>query len=189
MKATTIRKGNLLLIEGTLYRVLNMDHVTPGKGRAHVQTKLRRVVDGTQSEMRFRSDDDVEQAHLDHRQMQYLYSDQDGYHFMDTQTYDQIALGADTLGDAVQYIMPDQMVTMQSHDGVPLGIELPSIVELRVVETQPGVKDSTASAQRKPAKLETGLIVMVPAFIGEGEMLRINTLDGSYSERATKISR
>ena len=189
MKATAIRKNNILLIDGVLYRVLGMDHVTPGKGRAVVQTKLRNLLDGTQTDKRFRSDEDVEQAFLTHRQMQYLYSDQDGYHFMDTETYEQIQLSEELLGDAVQYIMPEQTVTVQSHDGNPLGLELPPIVELRVVETQPGVKDATASAQRKPATMETGLVVQVPAFINEGEILRINTLDGSYSERASKISR
>jgi elongation factor P len=189
MKATIIRKGQILLINKVLYRVLVMDHVTPGKGRAHVQTKLRSLIDGTQSEMRFRSDDNVEKAHLEHRNMQYLYGDADGHHFMDTETYEQIQLTEEVLGDAAQYIIPEQTVVVLSHDGNPLGIELPSIVELKVVECPPGVKDATASAQRKPAKMETGLIVPVPAFINEGETLRINTTDGSYSERAGKVSR
>ena len=186
MKATQIRKGNVLKINDTLYRVLVMDHVTPGKGRAHVQTKLRALVDGTQSEMRFRSDEEVEKAFLETREMQYLYEDPDGYHFMDTGTYEQIHLSQEMLGDAVQYLLPNTMVMIQMHDGNPLGVELPPVVELTVVETQPGVKDATASAQRKPATMETGLVVQVPAFINEGEVLRINTTDGSYSERVKK---
>jgi elongation factor P len=184
MKATNIRKGNVLKIDNVLYRVLNMDHVTPGKGRAHVQTKLRNLIDGTQTEIRFRSTDDVEKAYLETKEMQFLYSDQDGYHFMDSETYDQIRLDADMLGDNVLYLLPETNVMVQMHEGTAIGVELPPVVELKVVETQPGVKDATASAQRKPATLETGLVVQVPSFINEGEVLRINTLDGSYSERA-----
>jgi elongation factor P len=184
MKATNIRKGNILLVNNILYRVLNMDHITPGKGRAHIQTKLRSLRDGTQTEMRFRSDEDVEKAFLETREMQYLYSDADGFHFMDTESYEQVALTEETLGDAVKYIIADSMISMQLHDGNPIGIDLPPVVELKVVETQPGVKDATASAQRKPAKMETGLVVQVPSFIEEGETLRISTIDGSYAERA-----
>lgn len=184
MKATTIRKGNVLKVGGVLYRVLKMDHITPGKGRAHIQTKLRRLDDGTQTEMRFRSDEDVEKAFLESKEMQYLYSDASGFHFMDTASYEQIALSEESIGNASRYLVPDSSVMMQWHDGKPLGLELPPVVTLQVVETPPGVKDATASSQRKPAKMETGLVVQVPAFIGEGEKLRINTEDGSYAERA-----
>ena len=183
MKATNIRKGNIVLIKGVLYKVLVMDHVTPGKGRAHVQTKLRNLADGTQTEMRFRSDEDVNKAFLETREMQYLYSDQDGYHFMDTETYEQQQLTAETLGDGVKYIVPDTTIMMQTHEGNPLGIELPPVVELKVIETPPGVKDATASAQRKPAKMETGLVVSVPPFIKLGEILKIDTRSGEYITR------
>jgi elongation factor P len=184
MKATSIRRGNILRIDGNLYRVLNMDHVTPGKGRAHVQTKLRNLLDGTQTEMRFRSEDDLEKIALETKMMQYLYSDTSGYHFMDTDTYDQAALSAEVLGDVVQYIVPDSVVKMEWFEGKPVGVELPPAVDLQVTETTPGIKDSTASAQKKPATLETGLIVQVPSFINEGERIRVSTLDGSYLERA-----
>jgi elongation factor P len=184
MKATNVRKGNILRIKGILYRVLNMDHVTPGKGRAHVQTKLRNLLDGTQTEVRLRSTDDVEKVALETKEMQYLYSDGDGYHFMDTQTYDQVSLTAEVLGDAVKYIVPDAILTTDWFEGQAVGIELPPVVDLEVVETAPGVKDATASAQRKPAKLETGLVVQVPPFINEGERIRVNTADASYAERA-----
>jgi len=184
IKATTIRKNYLLRHEGGLYRVLDMDHVTPGKGRAHVQVKLRNLLDGTQREVRFRSSDDVERVGLEYKQMQYLYNDGDGYHFMDLATYDQIHLSTETLGDAVQYLLPETTINVEWFEGTPVGIALPPIVELRVVETQPGVKDATAQAQKKPATLETGLVVQVPSFIETGELLRINTEDGSYSERA-----
>ncbi len=184
MKATNIRKGNILRINNVLYKVLTMDHVTPGKGRAHVQTKLRSLGDGTQTEMRFRSSDDVEKVALESKEMQYLYSDPDGYHFMDTRSYEQVALSVEMLGDVVQYIVPDRTIMMEWFEGHPVGIELPPVVELKIIETAPGIKDATASAQRKPATLETGLVVQVPPFIEEGEVIRVSTIDGSYAERA-----
>jgi elongation factor P len=184
MKATSIRRGNILRIDGVLWRVLSMDHVTPGKGRAHVQTKLRNLIEGSQTEMRFRSTDDVEKVALESKQMQYLYNDQQGYHFMDTETYEQAALTGEVLGDTVQYLIPDAMLMMEWFEGNPIGIELPPVVDLRVVETAPGIKDATASSQRKPATLETGLVVQVPPFIEPDEVIRVNTADGSYAERA-----
>ena len=183
MKATQIRKGNIIKIDDTLYKVMVMDHVTPGKGRAHIQTKLRKIMDGTQTDKRFRSDEDVEKVFIETKEMQYLYEDGDGWHFMDNATYDQVALTPDLLGDATKYLIPDTVVQVQWYGETPLGVELPSVVELKVVETPPGVKDATASAQRKPAKMETGLVIQVPSFIEEGEMLRVNTIDGTYSER------
>jgi len=183
MKATVIRKGNIVRIDGTLYRVLVMDHVTPGKGRAHVQTKLRKLVDGTQTEMRFRSDEDIERVSLETKEMQFLYSDAQGMHFMDTETYEQVALAEDLLADVKPYLVADAQVQMQWFEGQALSVELPPVVDLKVVETTPGVKDATASAQRKPATMETGLVVQVPPFIEEGEMIRVSTIDGSYSER------
>ncbi len=184
MKATNIRKGNLVRIDGTLYRVLTMDHVTPGKGRAHVQTKLRNVQLGSQTEMRFRSDEDVERIALESKKMQFLYKDQQGYHFMDTSTYDQVALSDEMLGDATSFLVADAVIELQWFEGKPVSVELPPVVDLKVVECPPAVKDATASAQRKPATLETGLVVQVPAFIEEGEVIRVSTVDGSYSERA-----
>jgi elongation factor P len=184
MKATNIRKGNILKINNILYKVLVMDHVTPGKGRAHVQTKLRNITEGTQTEMRFRSTDDVDKVALESKEMQYLYNDPDGYHFMDVKSYEQVALSADTLGDVVQYIIPDMTIMMEWFEGNPVGIELPPVVELKIVETAPGIKDATASAQRKPATVETGLVVQVPPFIEQGEVIRVSTIDGSYAERA-----
>jgi len=183
MKATNIRKGMVLRVNAVLYRVLQMDHVTPGKGRAHVQTKLRALVQGIQTEMRFRSSDDVERAALETKQMQYLYNDAQGHHFMDTQTYEQVALSAEVLGDRVDYLLEDTLVMVETFESRPIGIELPPVVELKVVETAPGIKDATAQAQRKPATLETGLVVQVPMFIQADEIIRVNTSDGSYSER------
>ncbi len=184
MKATTIRKGNILRIDGNLYRVLVMDHVTPGKGRAHIQTKLRKIVDGTQTEMRFRSDQDVERVTMETKEMQFLYADGQGLHFMDTESYDQVALTEELLADVKPYLVADSLVQMQWFEGQAISVELPPTVDLKIVETTPSVKDATASAQRKPAKMETGLVVQVPAFIEEGEMIRVSTIDGSYAERA-----
>ena len=184
MKATHIRKGNMLRVNNVLYRVLQMSHVTPGKGRAHVKTKLRNISDGTQTEVRFRSTDDVEKVALESKQMQYLYNDQQGYHFMDTETYEQAALSEDVLGDSVKYVLPDTMIMMEWFEGRPVGIELPPVVELKVIETAPGIKDATAQAQRKPATVETGLVVQVPSFIEPDETIRVNTTDGTYAERA-----
>ncbi len=183
MKATLIRKGQLVRIDGTIYRVLNMDHVTPGKGRAHIQTKLRNIQLGTQTEMRFRSDEDVEKIALESKQMQYLYKDQQGYHFMDTATYDQVALSEEVLAEATSFLIADAVIELQWFEGKPVAVELPPVVDLKVVETPPAVKDATASAQRKPATLETGLVVQVPAFIEEGEMIRVSTIDATYAER------
>ena len=184
MKATQVRKGNIVRIDKVLYKIMNMDHVTPGKGRAHIQTKLRNLLEGTQTEKRFRSDEEIERVVIEAKQMQYLYADGDGFHFMDTTTYDQVHLTGETLGNAVQYLIPEETIQLEWFEGNAIGVDLPPTVDMKVIETPPGVKDATASAQRKPAKMETGLTVQVPAFIEEGEMIRVNTADGSYSERA-----
>ena len=184
MKATEIRKGNIVKVNNEPHRVLAMQHITPGNWRGMVQTKLRNLRSGSSAEIRFRSEDDVEKMMLDTKQMQYLYHDQHGFHFMDTESYDQVALASDDLGDTMSYVVPDAMVTMDWVEGKPVGIELPSAVDLKIVETAPGIKGATASAQRKPATLETGLTIQVPSFIEEGEVVRISTLDGGYLERA-----
>ncbi len=184
MKATDIRKGNILKINNDPHRVLSMQHITPGNWRGMVQTKLRNLRTGSSTEIRFRSEDEVEKLALDTKQMQYLYHDGHGYHFMDVETYEQMALSDEVLGDTMSYVIPETTITMEMIEGEPVGLELPVTVDLRVVETAPGIKGATASAQRKPAKLETGLIVQVPSFIEEGELVRIATEDGSYLERA-----
>jgi len=184
MKANEMRKGMVLRVDGNVFRVLEATHRTPGNLRAFVQAKLRNVISGIQSEQRFRSEDDVERVYIDTKQMQYLYHDAEGYHFMDTESYDQVALGDDALGDTMSFVIAESMVTMDWFEGNPIGVELPSAVDLKVVETAPGIKGATASAQKKPARLETGLSVQVPSFINEGETIRISTEDGSYLGRA-----
>jgi len=160
-------------------------HRTPGNLRAFVQVKMRNVMTGLSTEQRFRSEDDVEKVYLDTKTMQYLYHDAEGYHFMDTESYDQFALADDVLGDTMSFIIPESTVTMDWFEGKPVGIEIPPSVDLKVVDTAPGIKGATASAQKKPATLETGLVVQVPSFINEGEVVRIGTESADYLGRAT----
>jgi elongation factor P len=183
MKANRLRRGDIIHYEGELWRVFEALHQTPGNLRAKMQTKLKGIRTGIMKDVRFRAEDEVEKAFLESKEMQYLYGDSSGYHFMDNDTYDQIAMTDEMLGDAVQFLIPETKVTVQLHEGVPLGVELPPTVELKVVETTPEVKGATASAQRKPATLETGLVVQVPAFVHEGEVIRIRVEDGAYMER------
>ena len=184
MKAVHLRVGMIVIFEGELWRVFQATHVTPGKGRASMQTKLKNLKDGRMKDQKFGSNDEVEKAHMETGRMQFLYQDTEGYHFMDQESYEQIVMSEETLGEATNFIMPDTVLDVLMHDGTPVGIELPATVDLKVVETTPEVKGATASAQRKPAKLETGLVVQVPAFISEGEMIRVRTADSQYMERA-----
>ena len=183
MKANNIRRGNIVKFEGDLWKVFEVEHQTPGNLRARVQTKLKNLRNGSMKDQRFRSEDEIERAHLDQKQMQYLYRDGNDFHFMDTDSYEQTHLSEEVLGDALFYIIPESTVTMDYYQGYPVGITLPTTVDLKVVETSPEVKGATASAQRKPATLETGLVVQVPSFVGEGERIRITTEDGAYLER------
>lgn len=173
----------IIKFEGDLWRVFEAMHQTPGNLRARVQCKLKSLRTGSMKDYRFRSEEEVERAHLDQKQMQYLYADGAGLHFMDTETYDQIVMSEENLGDSMRYLVAESKITVDFYEGSPVGIELPSTVDLKVVETPPEVRGATAGAQRKPAKLETGLVVQVPAFIGEGEMIRVSTEDGAYMER------
>ncbi len=185
MKGSDLRKGMVIRYEGQVYKVLESTHRTPGNLRAFVQAKMRNVMTGLSTEQRFRSEDTLEKVHLDTKTMQYLYHDPAGYHFMDTDTYDQFALDDEVLGDTMSYVVPQSTVTMDWFEGKPVGIEIPASVDLKVVETAPGIKGATASAQKKPATLETGLIAQVPSFINEGEIVRISTENGDYLGRAT----
>jgi len=184
MKANRLRRGDIIIYEGELWRVFEATHQTPGNLRARMQTRLKGLRSGIMKDVRFRSEDELEKAFMDQKRMQYLYADAEGYHFMDDETYEQVCLSEEVLGEAVQFLIPDSSIAVSFHEGQAVGIELPATVELRVVETSPEVKGATASAQRKPAKLETGLVVQVPAFVGEGEVIRIRTEDAAYIERA-----
>ncbi len=184
MKAIQIRKGNILEYQGDLYRVTEATHVTPGKGQALMQVKMKRLSDGVKAEERFRPNESVEKATLISREYQYLYKESDLFYFMDMETFEQIHLTAEMLGDDVYYLVPETMVQILFHEGNPIGVDLPGVVELKVTETEPNIKGATVSSSYKPAKLETGLSTQVPPFIENGEVVRIDTSDGKYLERA-----
>lgn len=181
--ATQIRRGNILKIDGDLYRVMDRKHVTPGKGHAHVQVKLRSLKDGNQRNERYNSSDKVEKAILETRPAEYLYEDSGVYFFMDNESYETIELHEEMVGDDALLMLPNTTVDLVVHDGNTLGIELPKVVVLEVVETEPHMKGATAASQNKPAKLETGLVVQVPPFIKAGEKIRVDTENVAYIER------
>ena len=168
-----------------LHSVFKMTHRTPGNLRGFVQAKLRNLRSGSMFEHRFSSDDKVEKAILEQIEMEFLYQDGDDYHFMNTSDYEQMHLNHDILGDAVEYLIPQMKVSVEFHEGKPLGEELPATVDLKIVDTEPGLKGSTVSNVTKAATLETGLVVQVPSFINEGEVIRIGTENGDYLGRAT----
>ena len=170
----------LVKMENDLYRVLDLQHVTPVNLRGFVRAKFRNIRNGTLSDQKLRSEDFLERAVLDEREMQYLYKDGDAYHFMHTSSYEQLHIDAEVLGDAANYLIPDATINVEFYGTEPVGIELPQTVDLKVVETVPGIKGATASAQVKPATLETGLVVQVPPFINIGDAVRVNTETGEY---------
>ena len=183
MKASDMRPGMACMMDGQLCVCVQATHVTPGNLRAFVQAKLRRLSDGAMLEKRLRSTEDIEQAFLDRRDMEYLYSDNTGHIFMDTKTFDQIAVSEELVGDAIKFCKPNTVVMTLVHDGNIVGLELPNTVELEVAETEPGIKGATATKQMKEATLETGLKTRVPPFIEVGDVVRINTTDASYLSR------
>ena len=169
-----------------MFRVVEFHHLTPGNKRGMMQTKLKNLRSGAIIDHKFRSDDSVEKAVLDKREMEYLYSEDQSHYFMDTETYDQIQFGSETLGDAMQYLVANSMIEVEFYDEKPVGIELPPTVDLKVVETEPGLRSATVSNVLKPATTETGLVVGVPHFIQVGETVRIDTSEGKYLERVRK---
>ena len=183
IQATQLRRGNTILLNGELYQVMDFQHITPGNWRGMVQTKLKKLSTGSVIDHRFRSEDRVDRAILDEREMEYLYADGGNYYFMDTENYEQIHFNEETLGDAVNYLVPNSKIKIEFYEGKALGVELPATMDLRVVSTEPGMPSATVSNVLKPAKLETGLIVPVPHFIQEGELIRVDTSEGKYVER------
>ncbi len=184
ISATQLRAGMVLLHGGELYRVMSVAHITPGNKRGHMQTKLRNLRTGDQTEHRFRSADSVERVSLEQQPMEFLYSDGETYHFMNTETFEQIELRREELGDRAAYLTPNVRVEVELHDGKPIGVLLPKTIDLKVTETAPGLKSATVTGELKPATLETGLVVRVPGFVEEGELVRINTETGEYVSRA-----
>jgi len=184
MRASDIRRGQAVIIDGKLFVVTNADHNTPGNLRAKVQFKLRDVAKGTILDKRVGATDDIETTTLDSRQVEYLYSDNDGHIFMDLETYDQSTIPKEVFGDDILYLKPNTQVTAQFHDGKVVSYTLPAAVDLEVKDTPPIIKGSTATNQLKEATLETGLKTRVPGFIVIGEKIKISTENGEYLSRA-----
>jgi elongation factor P len=182
--ATQIRPGMIIKFNNELHSVFSMVHRTPGNLRGFVQAKMRNLRNGSMIEHRFSSEDKIERISLDEQEMEYLYDDGEDFHFMNTETFEQMHLNKDILGDGVNYLVPNMKVAIEFYEGKPISVELPPSVELTVVETEPGLKGATVSNVTKPAKLETGLVVQVPPFINQGERIRVSTSEGSYLERA-----
>ncbi len=179
-----MKKGMLIKIGQDLFRVLELQHVTPGNLRGFVRVKFRNIRNGSLSDQKLRSEDFVERATLDEREMQYMYRDGEAFHFMDTSSYEQLHIDAEALGDNVNYLIPDALIKVEFYGSEPVGIELPQTVDLVVEDTAPGIKGATASNQIKPARLETGLVVNVPPFVNTGDKIRVNTETGEYLSRA-----
>jgi elongation factor P len=181
---TQLRPGMIIKHNNDLHSVFSVEHRTPGNLRAFIQARLRNLRTGAMFEHRFRSGDALDKVTVDQVKMEYLYNDGDDYYFMDIENYEQTVLKHDILGDAVEYLTANLQIIVEFFDGKPVGIELPQTVELKVVETEPGLKSATASSVTKPAKTETGLVVYVPPFINEGDKIKVDTSDGAYLNRA-----
>ena len=179
-----IKRGMTIELEGTLYQIVEFQHIKLGRGSAQVRMKLRNVRRGDLIEKTFQAGDRFARARLDHRNVQYQYHDGDLYHFMDTSTFDQVALDATQLGDAVNYLTDGMVVILNEYEGDPIGVDMPASVVLKIVSCEPGLKGDTASGANKPATLESGLKVNVPLFINEGDKIKVDTRSGEYIERA-----
>ena len=178
-----LRSGYVIKVKGDLYRVMSAEHRTPGKGRAFMQAKLRKQKDGTQTEIKFRADEGVERAEMEQVDMEFLYEDPSGYCFMNCETYEQIFLDEKIIGDGKKFMLPNTRIIVEFCDNEAIGVSFPEMVELKVTETEPGLKGATASGSGKPATLETGLVVTVPQFIKIGESVKVSTTSGEYLER------
>lgn len=184
MIAKDIRRGYVILFNNAPHRVLEFQHRTPGNLRAFVQAKLRNLNTGLSTEARFSSTENLEKLTMDHQEVEYLYADGDIHHFMNTQNYEQLELDRDALGDAIDYLTPGVKIQLELYEGRPIGVDLPQVVELTVVETSPELRGATASNSPKPAKLETGVTISVPPFVKEGDRVRVDPSTGTYLERA-----
>jgi elongation factor P len=183
IKATLLRSGMIIKHEGDLYAIYSVDHRTPGNKRAAMQTKMRNLRTGAMLDYRFRAEDFLDKVTVDEVEFEYLYSDGEGHHFMNNENYEQIALQGDIVGDAKDYLIPNMPVKIEYHDGKAIGVMLPDTVDLKVIETEPSIQKATASAVMKPAKLETGLVINVPPFVGEGDKVKVDTSEGRYIQR------
>ena len=182
--ASSLRKGNIVDIDEKLYVVLNAENFHPGKGTPTTQVDMRRISDGVKTQQRYKTTDQVERAHVEDQEFNYLYQDSDGYHFMNGENYEQVTLPADIIGDQAAYLQENMKVKLSMHEGMAVAIELPQKVVLEIVETEPAMKGQTASGSFKPAKLSNGARTMVPTHIIPGTRVVVMTADGSYVERA-----
>jgi elongation factor P len=182
--ASTLRKGNIVDIDGKLGVIVTAENIHPGKGTPVTQLDVRRLADGVKVSLRFKTTDPVERAFVEDRKHQFMYQDGEGFHFMNMESYDQVALPAEIVGDQAAYLEPEMEVTISLHEGVPLSVELPPKATLEVVETEPTVKGQTAASSYKPAVLSNGVRTMVPPFVSTGTKIVVMTADGSYVERA-----
>ena len=183
VSAADFKNGLTVEIEGNIFQILEFQHVKPGKGAAFVRTKMKNIINGGVVEKTFRPTEKFEQAHIDRKEMQYLYSDSDLFYFMDVETYDQIAVNADTVGESLKFVKENENVKVISYQGNVFSIEPPITVELDIIETEPGFKGDTAQGATKPAIVETGAQVMVPLFVEQGDKLKIDTRTGEYLSR------
>ena len=184
ISAGDFRNGITLEIDGNVYQIMEFQHVKPGKGAAFVRTKIKNVMNGGVVEKTFRPTEKCPQARIDRKDMQYLYEDGDLYYFMDTETYDQVALNSETVGDALKFVKENEMCKICSHNGSVFSVEPPLFVELEITETEPGFKGDTATGASKPATVETGATVAVPLFVNQGDKIKIDTRTGEYLSRA-----
>lgn len=183
ISAGDVKNGVTVEIDGNIYQILEFQHVKPGKGAAFVRTKLKNIISGGVVEKTFRPTEKFPKAHIDRKDMQYLYRDGDLFNFMDVETYDQIALNEDVVGDSLKFVKENEVVKICSHNGNVFSVEPPLFVELAITETEPGFKGDTAQGATKPATVETGAIVMVPLFVEQGDVLKIDTRSGEYLSR------
>ena len=182
--ASSLRKGNIVDIDTKLYVVLNAENFHPGKGTPTTQVDMRRISDGVKTQMRYKTTDQVERAHVEDHEFSYLYQDGDGYHFMNQENYEQLQVPEDVVGDYAPYLQEGMVVSLAIHEGVAVSMEIPQKVTLEIVDTEPAMKGQTASGSFKPAKLSNGVRTMVPTHILTGTRIVVSTDDGSYTERA-----
>lgn len=183
IEAGDIRQGSIFERDGQLLQCVSFSHMKMGRGTAQVRAKLRNILTGAITDETFRPEQRFTRVRIDKRQMQYLYGDADQHHFMDTENYEQVALGNDQLGDALNYLKEGAEIQVLSYEGNPIGVDLPTSVDLEVIETDPGFKGDTATGGNKPAKVETGIMVQVPLFVNQGDRIKVDTRTGEYMER------
>ena len=183
ISAGDFRNGVTIEVDGNIFQIIEFQHVKPGKGAAFVRTKLKNIINGGVVEKTFRPTEKFPQARIDRKDMQYLYADGDLFTFMDTETYDQISLNKDTVGDALKFVKENEVCKVCSHNGSVFAVEPPLFVELEVTDTEPGFKGDTAPGASKPATVETGAVVSVPLFVTQGDKIKIDTRTGEYLSR------